>query len=284
MLGGHKAQGRQWQEARALYDTALALEAAGCFAIVLECVPEPVAAAISRRLAIPTIGIGSGAGHRRPGAGAARHARHRARTRPLPRFVKRYAEIGAAMRDGVERLRERGARAGVPRRRAHLSDRRPRSSSAFETAIGGGSARGQHPRRLVRRGRIGGMTTFLHTMVRITDPREEPRVLRGARLQLGREHGHRPKRRARGDQLLLQPARQHDVLELTLQPRRPQLRDGHRLRAHRRSASPTSTPRSSSSRPGHRARAAALQVSEGGSRLCFVRDPDGYRIEIIGRG
>ena len=62
MLGGHKAQGRQWHHAKRLYDDALALEAAGCFAIVLECVPEAVSAAISRRLTIPTIGIGSGAG------------------------------------------------------------------------------------------------------------------------------------------------------------------------------------------------------------------------------
>ena len=46
MLGGHKAQGRQWHHAKRLYDDALALEAAGCFAIVLECVPEAVSAVI----------------------------------------------------------------------------------------------------------------------------------------------------------------------------------------------------------------------------------------------
>jgi 3-methyl-2-oxobutanoate hydroxymethyltransferase len=61
MLGGHRAQGRDWHRARQLYEDAIALQAAGCFAIVLEAVPEPVAAAITRRLAIPTIGIGSGA-------------------------------------------------------------------------------------------------------------------------------------------------------------------------------------------------------------------------------
>jgi 3-methyl-2-oxobutanoate hydroxymethyltransferase len=134
MLGGHKAQGRQWQEARALYDSAIALEAAGCFAIVLECVPEPVAAAIGRRLAIPTIGIGSGAGT--DGQVLVLHdllgihpdAEH------LPRFIKEYAHIGAAMRDGVE------AYASEVRARAfpapeHTYPIAPDQLSAFETAI-----------------------------------------------------------------------------------------------------------------------------------------------------
>jgi 3-methyl-2-oxobutanoate hydroxymethyltransferase len=134
MLGGHKAQGRQWQEARALYDSAIALEAAGCFAIVLECVPEPVAAAISRRLAIPTVGIGSGAATDgqvlvlhdllgiHPDSGQ------------LPRFIKEYAHIGAAMRDGV------AAYASEVRARAfpapeHTYPIAPDQLSAFETAI-----------------------------------------------------------------------------------------------------------------------------------------------------
>jgi 3-methyl-2-oxobutanoate hydroxymethyltransferase len=134
MLGGHKAQGRQWQEARALYDSAIALEVAGCFAIVLECVPEPVAAAISRRLAIPTIGIGSGAATDgqvlvlhdllgiHPDSGQ------------LPRFIKEYAHIGAAMRDGV------AAYASEVRARAfpapeHTYPIAPDQLSAFETAI-----------------------------------------------------------------------------------------------------------------------------------------------------
>jgi 3-methyl-2-oxobutanoate hydroxymethyltransferase len=134
MLGGHKAQGRQWQDAKALYDSALALEAAGCFAIVLECVPEPVAAAITRRLAIPTIGIGSGAGTDgqvlvfhdllgiRPDSGE------------LPRYVKEFAQIGDAMRSGVE------AYASDVRARAypapeHTYPIAPDQLSAFETAV-----------------------------------------------------------------------------------------------------------------------------------------------------
>ncbi|HVI18938.1 MAG TPA: 3-methyl-2-oxobutanoate hydroxymethyltransferase, partial [Gaiellales bacterium] len=53
-LGGHKAQGRQADAARGLFLDAISLERAGCFALVLEAVPAPVATTISRRLAIPT--------------------------------------------------------------------------------------------------------------------------------------------------------------------------------------------------------------------------------------
>ena len=61
MLGGFRAQGRTAEKARRLLDEAIALEEAGCFALVLEAVPAPVAARISETLVIPTIGIGSGA-------------------------------------------------------------------------------------------------------------------------------------------------------------------------------------------------------------------------------
>ena len=60
MLGGFKTQGKTAEAAQQLVDDALALEEAGCFAVVLEAVPAPVAAAITRRLSIPTIGIGAG--------------------------------------------------------------------------------------------------------------------------------------------------------------------------------------------------------------------------------
>jgi 3-methyl-2-oxobutanoate hydroxymethyltransferase len=61
-IGGRRAQGRTAARARELLEEALALEEAGCFAIVIEAVPEPVAAEITERLAIPTIGIGAGSG------------------------------------------------------------------------------------------------------------------------------------------------------------------------------------------------------------------------------
>ncbi len=59
-LGGYKIQGKTPQAARRLLNDALALEQAGAFAVVLETVPAPLAALITRKLSIPTIGIGAG--------------------------------------------------------------------------------------------------------------------------------------------------------------------------------------------------------------------------------
>jgi 3-methyl-2-oxobutanoate hydroxymethyltransferase len=99
MLGGYKAQGRSAEKALKLYDDARALEAAGSFSLVLEAVPAPVASRITRDLAIPTIGIGAGPDcdgqvlvwHDILGLYEGRTAR----------FVKRYAEIGTAIREAL---------------------------------------------------------------------------------------------------------------------------------------------------------------------------------------
>jgi len=104
LLGGYRAQGRTAQRAQELLAEARALEAAGCFALVLECVPGPVAERITRELSIPTIGIGAGAGcdgqvlvfHDLLGLYAGRS----------PRFVKRYADIGTEIRGALERYAE----------------------------------------------------------------------------------------------------------------------------------------------------------------------------------
>lgn len=61
-LGGFKVQGRERTAAERLYQDALALERAGCMALVLECVPAELAARITQALSIPTIGIGAGPG------------------------------------------------------------------------------------------------------------------------------------------------------------------------------------------------------------------------------
>lgn len=61
-LGGFKVQGREKKEHDQIFEDALALEKAGCFALVLECVPAPLALNISKELKIPTIGIGAGVG------------------------------------------------------------------------------------------------------------------------------------------------------------------------------------------------------------------------------
>jgi 3-methyl-2-oxobutanoate hydroxymethyltransferase len=61
-FGGHKIQGKTPEDARRLLEDAVALEEAGAFTIVLETVPAPLAALITRKISIPTIGIGAGAG------------------------------------------------------------------------------------------------------------------------------------------------------------------------------------------------------------------------------
>ena len=109
MLGGFKAQGRTAAKARRLYEGALALEAAGVFALVLEAVPAPVAARITAALAIPTIGIGAGAAC--DGQVLVWHDLLGLYEGSSPRFVKQYAdlatEIQAAVAAYVEEVRAR---------------------------------------------------------------------------------------------------------------------------------------------------------------------------------
>lgn len=62
VMGGFKVQGRSAEQASKILEDALALEQAGVFAVVLECVPAPLAKLVSEKLSIPTIGIGAGAG------------------------------------------------------------------------------------------------------------------------------------------------------------------------------------------------------------------------------
>jgi len=91
MLGGFKAQGRTAERAVRLYEEALALEAAGCFSIVLEAVPAAVAERITEALAIPTIGIGAGAAC--DGQVLVWHDLLGLYEGRAPRFVKQYANL-----------------------------------------------------------------------------------------------------------------------------------------------------------------------------------------------
>jgi 3-methyl-2-oxobutanoate hydroxymethyltransferase len=100
MLGGFKAQGRTADKARRLLDDALALEAAGCFAVVLEAVPAPVAERITAALAIPTIGIGAGLGC--DGQVLVYHGLLGLYEGHAPRFVKQYADLAGEIRRALE--------------------------------------------------------------------------------------------------------------------------------------------------------------------------------------
>ena len=94
-LGGWRVQGRTADEAHGLLEDALALQDAGCFSIVLESVPERLAAYITERLGVPTIGIGAGPGT--SGQVLVAHDVLGLFDRFTPKFVKRYAELGEAM-------------------------------------------------------------------------------------------------------------------------------------------------------------------------------------------
>ena len=100
MLGGFKTQGRTAEKARRLLEEARALEAAGCFSIVLEAVPSPVAARITETVAVPTIGIGAGPGC--DGQVLVYHDLLGLSEGHLPRFVKRYANLSREIRDALE--------------------------------------------------------------------------------------------------------------------------------------------------------------------------------------
>ncbi len=99
-LGGFKAQGRTAAKAAQLVRDALSLEAAGCFALVLEAVPSPVAARITELVAIPTIGIGAGAGV--DGQVLVWHDLLGLYDGRAPRFVKQYAQLATEIQRAVE--------------------------------------------------------------------------------------------------------------------------------------------------------------------------------------
>ncbi|WP_415719099.1 3-methyl-2-oxobutanoate hydroxymethyltransferase [Maridesulfovibrio sp.] len=100
-FGGFKAQGKNAVSAAALVDEALALQAAGCFSIVLEAVPHEVAQEITAKLSIPTIGIG--AGPDTDGQVLVYHDILGLFDRFVPMFVKKFAQLRGESVDAVKR-------------------------------------------------------------------------------------------------------------------------------------------------------------------------------------
>jgi len=99
-FGGYRVQGRSLADAEGILRDALAVEAAGAFAIVLECIPSELAALVTETLSIPTIGIGAG-----PACdGQVQVIHDLVGWNPdfTPKHAKRYAELGAAMRSAAE--------------------------------------------------------------------------------------------------------------------------------------------------------------------------------------
>jgi 3-methyl-2-oxobutanoate hydroxymethyltransferase len=121
-MGGFKVQGRQHGAALALVDDAKALAAAGCFAIVLEGVPDEVARLVTDTVDVPTVGIG--AGRHCDGQVLVFHDVLGIEDRILPKFVRRYADVKS---DSVEAVKAFAADVRVGRfpsddETYHLSD------------------------------------------------------------------------------------------------------------------------------------------------------------------
>ncbi|MBU0662895.1 3-methyl-2-oxobutanoate hydroxymethyltransferase [Candidatus Micrarchaeota archaeon] len=102
-FGGHKVQGRDEARAEQLLADAKALEKAGCFSIVLECIPPALAKKITESISIPTIGIGAGIGcdgqvlviHDMLGLTPGNFR---------PKFVKQYAQLGEQTRTAIKQF------------------------------------------------------------------------------------------------------------------------------------------------------------------------------------
>lgn len=132
MLGGFRAQGRTAAKARQLLEDALALEHAGCFAVVLEAVPAPVAVHMTEALSVPTIGIGSGRGC--DGQVLVFHDLLGLYEGSAPRYVKRYADLAGEIRGALERYAA-DVRAGAFPGDAHTYSIPDEELAAFEAAV-----------------------------------------------------------------------------------------------------------------------------------------------------
>ena len=109
-LGGYRLQGKDEETARRVLEGAQALEAAGCWGVVLELVPASLARLVTETLTIPTIGIGAGA--HCDGQVLVFHDVVGLFAGFTPTFVKRYAEAGNAIRDAMKKYAE-DVRSGI---------------------------------------------------------------------------------------------------------------------------------------------------------------------------
>jgi 3-methyl-2-oxobutanoate hydroxymethyltransferase len=129
VLGGFKAQGRTADRAKQLRDDAVALQEAGCFAVVLEAVPSAVARAVTQALGVPTIGIG--AGPDTDGQVLVWHDMLGYYEGHAPRFVKRYADLGETIVDALGRYAE-DVRSGAFPEEQHTYKMPAEELAAFE--------------------------------------------------------------------------------------------------------------------------------------------------------
>jgi len=103
-LGGMKVQGKDAASAQAIIENAGLLQEAGCFSVVLECIPQEVAQIITRQLTIPTIGIG--AGPHCDGQVLVIHDLLGLFSRYQPKFTKKYADLGPQIIEAVKQYKK----------------------------------------------------------------------------------------------------------------------------------------------------------------------------------
>ena len=131
--GGFGIRGRDAESAARILAQALALEEVGCFAMVLECIPDQLAEDITRRLRIPTLGIGSGP--HCDGQVLVSYDLLGLFERFRPRFVKRYAELGEAVRQAV-RAYAQDIRCGQFPGPEHTVAMKPEEFAKFQDTMG----------------------------------------------------------------------------------------------------------------------------------------------------
>lgn len=98
-LGGFKVQGKDAKAAQQILENALALEKAGCFSIVFECIPDSLSELITKRLTIPSLGIGAGPGC--DGQVLVTHDLLGLNQRFTPKFVKKYVNLAVIMKKAM---------------------------------------------------------------------------------------------------------------------------------------------------------------------------------------
>ncbi len=125
--GGYRVQGRNDADAARILDDALALEQAGAFALVLEGIPRELAAQITARLHIPTIGIGAGPDC--DGQVLVIHDLLGLSFRPRPKFVRAYADLAPLVRGAAEAFRQDVETGRFPDDRESYHQSTPRKTS-----------------------------------------------------------------------------------------------------------------------------------------------------------
>lgn len=111
-LGGYRVQGKDPEQAAALAQQAIALEKAGCIAVVLECIPAQIAKNITQQLTIPTIGIGAGV--ETDGQVLVWHDMLGLQDEFMPKFLKQFAHSKSIMLSAINTYAEQVTKAAFP--------------------------------------------------------------------------------------------------------------------------------------------------------------------------